>query len=207
VSQPSSTSGTYNIQLKEYRQSKFCGTTIYPSMNCGGILVCEEQTDERIIFQERIEYGKNRFIDSGTVFLTKIGQEKSEWQWNYSDGSFVAGAVLCREPVTNSPENIVNVHRLLGTTTNKTVNQLSGIAFDITNRDGATFTAEGKFDSVSLFGRVKSQGKCVDCLSDSDVCYTFSGDLLLGDDRSGIPSGTRPPFTMDVHLNDKKYQR
>ncbi|MBV6393815.1 MAG: hypothetical protein KPEEDBHJ_03059 [Anaerolineales bacterium] len=90
---------------------------------------------------------------------------------------------------------------LTGTATNTTASRSSGVSFNITTNDNVTFYARGSFDSVNLFGRFDTSGKQVSCENSQNVCFNFSGDVFLGDDGSGYPTGTVTTYEMNIIID------
>lgn len=85
-----------------------------------------------------------------------------------------------------------------GEATNLTANASTGVTMQIRCSSGL-LRATGQYDSKRLFGRFDIDGRFTKvCQPTSTLCMDFSGELLLGDDGSGFPSGTKAKYTMSI---------
>lgn len=87
-----------------------------------------------------------------------------------------------------------------GSVTNVTYGNVGGVAFHILSTDGGkTYRAVGAYDGKTLWGKFDLPGKVVS--SDGKAtCLVFTGELLMGDDGSGLPSGTKAEYVMSIML-------
>ena len=92
---------------------------------------------------------------------------------------------------------------LSGTAVNTTADVSSGVAFTVRSDDSSTFSAQGAFDSVNLFGRFEATGYPTECENSDNTCIEFSGDLYLGDDGSGFDSGTVTSYLMTLVFDEE----
>jgi hypothetical protein len=87
--------------------------------------------------------------------------------------------------------------RFTGTAANINCNKSTGLTFVVYEKFGRLH-ADGRYDSVNLFGRFKSVEFFATRIEDDFVCIQFKGVFRLGDDGSGFPSGTQTHYTMNI---------
>lgn len=68
--------GTYNIE--------------YPSLKCKGTLTLIEAYPQKLVFKEKITFGKEKCIDNGTTIIKKTSPYTAEYLWYYLDNKFGA---------------------------------------------------------------------------------------------------------------------
>lgn len=78
----------------------------------------------------------------------------------------------------------------------------------IVSQNGAHFRALGGFGNKDLFGRIDARGAMTPCPAEvtdpATSCFEFDGSLLLGDDGSSFPAGTRAGLHLNLRLNSGK---
>lgn len=69
------------------------GKVDYPTLQCGGTITLIEADSGRFVFEEKIEYGRNKCVDGGTVHLRAVDR-KIIFEWSYPDGRLGAVSTL-----------------------------------------------------------------------------------------------------------------
>ncbi len=88
---------------------------------------------------------------------------------------------------------------LTGVGTNVTANLSAGVTMTLTYRQNE-LRAKGKYDSKNLFGSFDLPGKILPCYGEGYLCMQFIGNLHVGKDGSGFPSGSKLDYVMSITL-------
>jgi len=86
VEQPNSGSYPVVMSLDKLSEGSKAGKIDYPTLKCGGVLTLIEIKDRKYILKEKMEYGKGRCVDGGSISIMKTDEGKLVWRWFYPNG-------------------------------------------------------------------------------------------------------------------------
>lgn len=98
VHQPGYSDYLVTLRLNEPTEEGQCGTVDYPTIGCGGKVICKKTYGNTLLLNEELSYGSWKCMKGGTIQMVLIDTVRAEWAWLRPNGKTEAtGTVSKRE--------------------------------------------------------------------------------------------------------------
>lgn len=75
----------------------------YPSLRCGGRMKLVSEDEDKIVFDEELDFGLGTCINHGRTVLTKRAEHQADYQWYDQRGKLIAVGAVSRSVERRNP--------------------------------------------------------------------------------------------------------